>query len=513
MATKRKGPGDEIFDFIGFAPDAPTDAPGACSVMDNAVPTTRGWRAAPTEQTAAALNHPTLSFPVMAFHQLNDQFNSAIIVEGRAATADGAATIGTATIHAAFHPAYSAAYANITGPVYALGGWRNSAQTLFLSFGQYILCKGSNTLAAASVGVPMNTFAPVTGGPVTAMSALVSANRFVLAFDFSYGWQCSARDNHASWTADPATLAAFGQLPEAGTANRSAVSLGDEVLLFKGKDVWRGNFEPNNEEVWVWRQLGLNVTSMTGPWIAAKYKQGAVFLCDHGLLYYDGANLVNLMDERMRQWFATRIVQPTYRNSVVVDEWRDLIWVSVVMYTDDDATTLPSGESKKTTLVCDPKTKRWARYTAKEYLNIFQGPVTYPGHFFYGSGATNADIKTVWGMPMAAPYRPLPISAPAVTASAAQIVTNDFGHPFGDVELTRANLKFIVAPTGTAPIATGLYRNNLDGSLVTASPVARSSDGHFDVRQQARWHRLQFDLYGDWELDGYAVDAGIVGVR
>src|SRR5690606_19062741 len=133
--AKRKDLGGDHFDFIGFAPDAPPDTPGACQVMDNAIPTPRGWRAAPTEQTAAMLNHGTLTYPVIAYHAMLEQFNAAYIVEGRSATAGGAATLATATIHASYHPSYTSAptSAAVTGEADCAGGWQLAQQPIFLN--------------------------------------------------------------------------------------------------------------------------------------------------------------------------------------------------------------------------------------------------------------------------------------------------------------------------------------------------------------------------------------------
>lgn len=489
MARKKVS---DSFDFIGFAPDAKLDDPGACSVMNGAVPTTRGWRAAPGRD-------------------MTNRFASTFLPGGTIGGINYFPSLQLAVYNTATK-IYSAQIGNtmrdVTGGVTlspVADSWALPAANLGADI---VLNAGGSNLITAVLSA---TFAPLTGSPHA--NHLVTASRFVMALGTdvsSSGWKCSARDNAKSWTLSPASLCAQGILADDNVDGiTTGVAFGDEIIAFKDDRAYHGRFTPGNEEVWVWELSRFNKGALEGK-TAVKYKQGIIFLSHDNLYYYDGASLIGLMDGRMAKWYSDRVVNGALLSAVVVDEIADLVYVRVLLYKNDG-----TNDRVRVLLVCDPKTKRWGWHTAQEVWSIGPGPAMYPAS---ASAFTPGKALTrVWMTPNTATdaeRAPRELSARATANAVSAIVTNDFGDPFADIELTRANLKFIVSPTGTAPIVTGLCRNNLDGALVTASPpIARSPDGHFDVRQQARWHQLKFDLYGDWELEGYAVDAGTSGVR
>lgn len=482
LPYERKSP---YVDFIGFAPDVDPTLPGVCTQMDGAIPTERGFRAMPkldrtdryNEFTAGYSTVPTQVYFAGGFRYVHVDTNLYV---------HSASTI----------PQDVRPYTLVAG-----------SPISFTQLGSaVIMTNGYNTIAAAaSAG---GTFSAITGGPTT-QKLLATASRFVLAFDGIDIWRCSARDNHLSWTANPATLAAFGQIPETyDDLIRAATTMGDDVIVLKEMTAFRGRFEKGNSEVWDWRKIALNVGAHHNNG-AVPYKQGILILSDEGLFFWDGSNLTNLMDERLAGWYRKRVVQTELRNRIVVDELRDLIWVRVTLYDSDELTTYAIK-----VLVVDPKTRRWGVWSGTEGVSsISQGPTFYPGNYTGSAILSRSTVQNVWLIPGVAPYTPREVAGPATAAAVATISTGDFGHPFRDVELTRVSPKFLMAPTGTLPLVTGLYRNNLDESLSTTAPIARATDGHFDVHQNARWHRLKFTLYGDWEMTGYAPEMTQAGMR
>lgn len=499
MVARKKRDEDGTFDLIGFAPDLDPTIPGACSVMSGVIPITgKGWRAAPsldrsnmrftTPTAATAFSQAHFSPTGVVFLRAADQ-----IIRTNAQMTASSTITGSTTI-------------NVTYP------------STFIDFGLLVLMANpGHTIAVADTSVfgaaPTGTFAPIAGAPQSML--ITAANRFVLAFDLTDGWACCARDNHSSWTANPATLAAFGRLPgRVDDLNRAVAPIGDDIILFKGEGAYLGRFVPNHDEVWVWEMIpGLRLQALH--YAAASYKNGALVLAHDGLYYYNGGDLINLMDERMSRWFARRNVAPTYSSRVVVDEVRDLIWIKALIYDDDTDTSTPTYSIY--IMVCDPKTKRWSRFYGGESLGaISAGFNRYPSHWA-GGIYIRSGLQSVWGFPVgttAAATVPQEIAAPATANATTQIVANDMGHPFIDSELTQAHLKFITAPTGATVTVAPMQRNTLDGSLSTAAPVARTSNGGFDIRQNARWHRLKFDLTGDFEIGSEAaVDLKPTGMR
>jgi len=491
--TPRKKREDEHFDLIGFAPDLDPTTPGACSVMANVLPiSSKGWRAAPSlDRYTSRFSTPTAA---TAFSQVFFSAGGNVLLRAQSQiiSTNQFITAGTATGTLALLTAYPSS---------------------FVDFGQYILAAnpGHPVAARSTDVVSMHTFVPQAGAPQSMF--LTVASRFVVAFDNTDGWACCARDDHSSWTANPATLAAFGRLPgRSDDLNRCAATIGDDIILFKGVSAYLGRFVPNNVEVWVFELLR-NVNINASHYTATEYGAGVVVLADDGLYYFDGASLTNLMDERMSRWFARYFVSPSYSNRVIVDEVRDLIWVKAYIYDLDND---PSAGGYSTyVFVCDPRTKRWGRWNGEAIINIEAGKHQYPKHWA-GHGYTRTGLRSVWAIPYgttAVTTIPREIAGAATAAAAAQIVTHDFGHAFIDSELTQANLKFITAPTGATVTAAPMQRNTLDGSLSTAAAVARASNGGFDVRQNARWHRLKFDITGEFEIGGLAVDLKPTGLR
>jgi hypothetical protein len=486
MTTKDK---NKFVDFMGFAPDVDQETPGACQTMDGVMPTSKGWRAMPTLYRAQQ-HLGTLSLATVPSQMFQSRTGHTFLKLGnqimRVGYMDAGATISsanTATNGLSVHTDFPEA---------------------FLDFGLYALMASPYHTIASLTG---QVFTAVPGGPGGIM-LMVSASRFVVGFDAGWTWRCSARDTHLSWTPSPATLSAFGELPgQPDDLNRTAVAFGDDILLFKGASVYRGRFEPGNAEVWNFEREPVDVSAMFMN-VSRPYKQGVVVLADDGLYYYDGAALDNLMDARMARWFAQRVVLTTYLNRVVVDTARDLIWISALLYDSDEVTTY-----SRRTLVCDPRTKRWAFWNGETLGNIDEGAVFAPGHWSGLRYSLRSNLRTVWGIPNTGDYVPRELRANATAASAAQIVTNDFGHAFVDSELTRAAVKFTRKPTGTQPIVADIARNALDNTATTTASIARADDGLFDVRRNARWHRLKFDIYGDFEATGFTVDLEATGRR
>jgi aminopeptidase-like protein len=50
---------------------------------------------------------------------------------------------------------------------------------------------------------------------------------------------------------------------------------------------------------------------------------------------------------------------------------------------------------------------------------------------------------------------------------------------------------------------TNYYRMNTGDSL-TADALTSISNGSFDVVRDARWHRIQMNFTGDWEMSGFS---------
>lgn len=483
---------DEHIDFLGFAPDLDPNMPGACQEMAGVVPTLKGFRAAPTPD-------PTNRFQPLALGALHD----ATVVAGHYTQMRTLYVLGKAKV---WQHSFSTTAVEVTG---VLSGATNSEDIpmMLVEFGnRAYVASGSVTLAQQT---SLNlAFTTIDGAPKPLL--LTTADRFMLAFhndNVNDSWRCSARDDASSWTANPATLATQGRLPDDDNDGFKAVAtLGNEVIAFKSRRAYRGRFVPHDVEVWKWDLLPINKGALYGR-STANYRQGVAFLSADNLYYYDGASLTGLMDDRLAQWYAERVLSQQYRASIAVDELRDLVWISMLLYDDDSLTTY-----SRVTMMVHPPTKRWAKWNGTPLRALLSAPSVWPGS--WDGGSARGDLRRVWAVKNLATtgdQMPRELAADATATATATITTNDFGHAFNDSELTRASLKFLTPPAAAS--VTHISRNALDGTLQTRGTIARAADGLFDVRQNARWHRLQFNLTGDFEVNGFAPEFRDTGKR
>ena len=85
-------------------------------------------------------------------------------------------------------------------------------------------------------------------------------------------------------------------------------------------------------------------------------------------------------------------------------------------------------------------------------------------------------------------------------AGSTSLTTGDFGDDAVSQTITRIRPRFITTPT-TARM-TNYYKMN-SGDSLTTDAATDISNGVFDVVRDARWHRFQFSLTGDWEMSGF----------
>ena len=94
------------------------------------------------------------------------------------------------------------------------------------------------------------------------------------------------------------------------------------------------------------------------------------------------------------------------------------------------------------------------------------------------------------------------------TPASSSFTTGDYGDDSNEVYLSRVKPRFFTAPTSAT--MTNYYRQNLGDSLTTDATTAMSSS-RFDLRREARWHRLLFELVGSWESPGMVLDIEKMG--
>lgn len=522
----------KMVELLGFAPDAPPILPGACEQMWDVVPSPKGWRAAPSvDQTTIFAHHaaggaafhagtfvypPTLAYLPDAS---SDSLQSKAYSAGSFATA--VSTASPSGLRWKLVEFYHDLSGTATSTV-AIDGYSVQAMEMI----------GGNVVASIAAGRLFtklySTTAAMTEITYSPHGAqfLIESSRFMLAMACGVPgtsftgfndarWVCSARDDHTSWTLSPASQCTTGILPDAYGRINAVTKIGEELYVFKSQVCYRGVYVPNSAEVWEFSRAPFSL----GAWrrCAVPYKQGIVFLNREGLWYYDGANLVNAMEDRLVRWWHDEVYAFQTVAYVCVDERRDIIYVGA-------ATVQPvQGLGGPTTvLACHLPTKRWTRLTdnGEKYLMV-SGPGRRQATGVNLPELSGESVRLPWVLPRTYPgittanshqlFTPRLLDADPLTAHAATVITNIFGEPFHDSDLRQAHVLFTDAPaTATAQ---PIQRNNLFSAATTAAAAPIATDGHFDVHQNARWHQLRFDMQGDFELLGFMADVVARGRR
>lgn len=513
----------KIIDLIGFAPDADPTLSGALLEVKHFVPTQRGFMAQPRwtgqkNKTGAPTGYPKLVFSEKAETSLHEYMvvtstgGTASYVYGRDVASSDWTDVG---VTAGFTASPSYGFSQIL----RFGDY----QVLWMYGASGLYARGQALTQGFATG---NRFASISGAP-SSVNALVSANRFVMALGGTHdgataaqdGWYCSARDDHTSWTVSTTTLCARGRLVSTQGALTAGIEFADEVIAFKRDSMYRGRFAVGSDEVWQWEKLPYAV-GCAGANAVCKVDDMVAFVHSTGVYVFDGAQIVNLTDG-----FANWLSQ--YTTAMVTDGdlgYYDLyrqLFTSVSAHLRYDSIrkllflTLPSTSIRATYgLACHVPTRRWAKIR-------YGGFAIEPG-WMYASPQTSRltptmicaeNEGTAFGSTASIRYMIYGDTNGATTHYDATLsplnartaggdmetkptfTLNDFGDDFAELELTEARIRFIVAPSASMCVPS--YRNTLDATATTLSPVAASSDGKFDLRQSARWHRLTFTLSDD----------------
>lgn len=507
--------------LLGYAPDADPTTPGIITDCNFMIPSPRGYRALPApipaDGTAFGYGSSSSVWPdstVINARVFRVPTNTIRVVAGTAAkiwmvqyTGDVTTTPTTSLFSNYFNASRASGYSASVQQ-----SW------IFEQFGDYILAAkgapygGSSITLQAYNSVTAN-FEDVSAAPAGAV--MITSDRFVLLFNIaSYAqdaWWCCARDDHTNWSLSPATLCTRGRLVDTDGPITAAGRLGNDIIAFKTNSMYRGRMV-DTSEVWQWELTPFTVGCIA-PLAVANDRTGLLYFLGTDNLYsYDGAQVQGLMDGILAQSFLTDFqpqnnvdLQPNAGPYLVFDEARNMIVVSYL------------GMTGNCLLFYHVPTKRWGRaqYSSSWFDCIFPIRVDYEA---VGAAQTGAIVgyapnNQVLGM-FKTDHKAYQIKD-AYDGSAWPVVPyltiGDIGDDYVDTELISSRLRFTIAPS--AGTATGYHRNNLDASLTTAAPVARTSDGKFETRQTDRWHRLKFEFQGDVEVLGYVLDFDVSGLR
>ena len=473
----------------GYAPDLPATTEGVLVTCTNLVPSLKGMKGAPSEQSPSGISGALASAcqGAASLRKLDESVRT---------------FAGTGT---KLYEIASGAWTDRTrasGGDYALGSdirWR------FAQFGNVSLAVAkSDTLQGSTTGA----FADVSGAPKAGGVEVVG--QFVFLWDTneatfgdsSNRWWCSAKGDHTDWTPSITTECATGTITSTAGKIRAIKRFGPHVVIYKLRSIHLGIYA-GQPSIWNFdREVSSQVGALSAEAIVdvgTPEEPRHIFMGFDDFYEFNGGRPVPLGQGWLKETVFNEL-NKTYmeRALALLDRVNSLVYFFY-----------PSGASNNPDkcVVYNYKTKRWGRADrsveyAFEYISV---GLSYDD--LGSSYSTYDDLpsvsydSTIWtsGYPL-----------PAVFDTSHNLKTLDgnsttSGFVLGDVgdderfsTIQRVRPRFFTAPSSASLI--NYYRNNLGDSLTTGATTSLSN-GKFDLMRSARWHRLEFSFTGPVEFN------------
>lgn len=467
--------------LLGLAPDADPATVGVLTACLNAVPSIRGMKGAPSPISAGMAT-------------LAGTCQGAAL----ATKLDGSNRLFAGT-GKALYEASGSTWSDVSRAATYTGGstakWRFAQQE-----DVSLAANGSDTVqASASAGA----FSCVAGAPVAAI--VETANKFVFAANLSSGsnkiaW--SALGDYTDWTASVSTQSGSTSLTDTPGGITALRRFGSTVMAFKKNSMYLGTYS-GPPTIWEFDLVPGSAGAMSQESvvnIGTPENPKLVFIGEDDFYLFDGSKPVPIGTNRLRNTVFNSLEQSRYYACAalhVKDESQVYFW-----YPTTDS---PNPDS---CVVYNYKTDKWGRAdrmieTAVDYVT---GAVTFDqlGSLY----STFDDFPNApFDLAFIGSSKPVPaivdtthsiktLTGPCVSSS---ITTGDFGDDEEFSTVTNIMPRFITAPTDAT--LTHFYKNNSGDSLTQGATTSLSSFGQwFDLLWSARWHRLQFNFTGDWEM-------------
>jgi hypothetical protein len=473
-----------IVKLLGYAPDADFTIPGILTNASGVVPSLRGMKGAPSPADSGMA---TLD-----------------------ATCQGAALLtkldGTTRLIAGtgkkLQEANSSTWSNVsraaTYTTSGTGRWR-FAQQANVSFA----ANGSDTLQAS---VSTGAFYCVAGAPVA--NIVETVGKFVFAIGTSanaHGVQWCALGDYTSWSASIATQAGSDTLTVTPGGNTAGRRFGNTIIVYKKNSMYLGVYvgPPN---VWEFSLIPGQAGAMSQEVVVnIGTPENPIHLSmgEDDFYRYDGSRPVPIGTNRVKLQVFGALQQSRYYACTALHDKKNSV---VYFYYPTSDSVLPNS-----CVVYNYRTDQWGvdDRTIEATTEFVSPSVSYDG--LGALYATYADFPSIgYDLAFVGATQTLPavfnsshllktLTGPAGVSS---ITTGDYGDDGAFSTLTRVRPRFLTAPTSAS--MTNYYRINAGDSLSTDAVTTMSADKAFDVIRDARWHRIQINFTGDWEMAGFS---------
>lgn len=475
-----------IVQILGYAPDADPTILGVLTNCSGVVPSLKGMKGAPSPASTPLASLAATCQGAAVLYKL-DASTRFFAGTGTKLYESGASTWTDVSRSAAYTP-------NSTQR------WR------FAQFGNTSIAgNGADTVQASTSSGP---FSCVAGAPIAAIVETVGA--FVFAANTSAGSniiQWAGINGYTSWTAAIATQAGSDTLTASPGPITAVRRFGTSIVVYKKNSMFLGVYSgPPN----VWQinsnQIPGNVGAMSQESIVnigTPENPKHIFMGEDNFYLYDGAKPVPIGTNRINQTVFGSLLQSRYYACAALHDRKNFL---VYFFYPVADSVLPDH-----CVVYNYRIDKWGVDDRQ-----IEFPVEYvsPGITYDSLGGLYTTYDSLPSVPYDVAFLNSAQSQPGVfdtshkvntltgAAGNTSITTGDMGDDVSITTLTRVRPRFLTKPTSAT--WTPSYRMSMGDSLTADSAVALSSQGAFDFMREARWHRGEMALVGDWEMAGFS---------
>jgi hypothetical protein len=472
-----------IVKLLGYMPDADPTIVGVLTNCSGVVPSYKGFKGAPSPASAGMATLDATCQGAALLTKL-DGTTRLIAGTGKKLQEAGASTWSDVS-RAATYTAGSTAR------------WR-FAQQENVSF-------AANSADTIQASVSSGPFSCIGGAPVAAIVETVG--KFVFGLNISGTQnkvQWSALGDYTSWTASVATQAGSDTLEETPGGITAGRRFGNTLIVYKKNSMYIGvNVGPPN--IWQFDLIPGSAGAMSQEAvvnIGTPDNPKHIFMGDDDFYVYDGSKPVPIGTGTVKNQVFNSLQQSrSYACAALHDQRNSLVYF---YYPVADSV------NPDHCVVYNYRTNRWGvdDRQIEAATDFVQAAVTYDG--LGALYSTYADFPTLsYDLAFLGSSQQVPaifdtshiLKKLTGVAGSSSFTTGDMGDPQYCTTVNRLVPIFLQAPT-TARL-TNSYRMRTGDSLTNDSTVDMDS-GKFDFLRDARWHRVQLDMTGDWEMAGFS---------
>jgi hypothetical protein len=326
------------------------------------------------------------------------------------------------------------------------------------------------------------------------------------------GWYCCATYDETNWTTSVTTLCAKGQIVASPGSFTAGGRLGEYAIGYKDRAIFLGQFV-GAPVVWDWVQVPGGDAGCVGQDAWCDVGGSHFVVGQDNIWLFDGSRPVPLATNQVRQWFyANSSPAYRYKTQCIFDKQNNVVWM---FYPSITSTTCDKA------LVYHLESKQWGKVTIsmEAALNYISAGITIDG-----MSSISATIDGLSGYSFDSQFWLTGGRALSVFNTSHQLqlltgnsdssnfTTGDVGDDESVTFLSSIRLRF--APGFKPATATAqAYKKMEEGNGLTLGASGTLSDGKFDTRQSARFHRATFYFTGDVRVMGIGATIKPSGTR